>query len=140
MTTALDALKDFYNSTLARDGQPQECVMRITLHDYSTGKELVIDGAILSATDTIERIFWEAKEYLESKPTETPAAQAAETPTVVFFKEIEHGKKKYYVEEHQDGTILIQTPAKDIVEHTGKIGQAILEKYQTYKKSTQTDL
>lgn len=140
MMSPLDQLKDFYNSTLARDGQPNECVMKITLHDYSTGKELVIDGAILSATDTFERIFWEAKEYLESKPSETPVVQARDTH-IAFLKEITHGKKTYYVEEHKDGTILIQTPAKTIVDLQGKIGMAILEKYQAEKnKSTQAEL
>ena len=134
MNSAVDTLKDFYNSTFARDGVTQECVMKLTLMDYGTGKELVLDGAILSATDTIEEILWAAKEYLESKPSEVPAIQARETP-IVFIKDIEHGKKTYYVEEHKDGTIIIQTPSKTIVDQAGKIGQSILEKYKKLKES-----
>lgn len=134
MNSPVDTLKDFYNSTFARDGVSQECVMKITLKDYGTGKELVLDGAILSATDTIEKILWEAKTYLESQPSEVPVTQARETH-IAFIKDIEHGKKMYYVEEHKDGKIVIQTPAKTIVDQSGKIGQAILEKYKKLREN-----
>lgn len=132
---AVDTIKDFYNSTLLRDNQVQECVMKITLFDYSTGKELVIDGALIKASDTLAQILWEAKEYLENLPSVTPTTQARDTP-IAFIKEITHAKKTYYVEEHKDGTIIIQTPAKTIVDQSGKIGQAVLEKYKSERPTT----
>jgi len=133
MNNPVDILKDFYNATFARDGVKQECVMKLTLLDYGTGKELVLDGAIMSATDTIEEVLWAAKIYLESKPSEVPVMQARETH-IAFIKEIEYGKKTYYVEEHKDGTIIIQTPQKTIVDQSKKIGQSILEKYKKLKE------
>lgn len=142
--SAAAAIRDFYNATLARDGQLQDCVMRISLTDLSTGKELTIDGAVINAHDTFEKVLWEAKEYIEmqeaGKPSETPVTQARETH-VAYLKEITHAKKTYYVEEHKDGTIVIQTPNRTTVDLAGKIGQAILEKYKAEKdKSTQTEL
>lgn len=137
--SAANAIRDFYNATLARDGRLQDCVMRISLTDLSTGKELVIDGAVINAHDTLEKVLWEAKEYIEMQeaqlPTETPVIQARETH-IAHIAEIIHGQKPYYVEEHKDGTIVIQTPAKNTVDIKGKIGQAILKKYQASKAKT----
>jgi hypothetical protein len=135
-----EILKEFWNNTFARDGQVNDCVLKLDIYDYSTGRSISMDGVIANGTDTLETVFFELKEHLENIPVQEPPPKLAETPvnrpqsSVIHFANIAHGKKTYLVEEHKDGRIIIQTPARTIVDTEGKIGQAILEKYAESKK------
>lgn len=128
-----ETIKDFWNHTFADEVTPDR-VMRLSLFDYGTGREISIDGAIINGRDTFYQAILEVVKYLEANPPEiqVPVTQARETH-IAHFTDIVHNKKTYYVEEHKDGTIVIQTPERTVLDSNSKTAQAITEKYKLSK-------
>jgi len=126
-------IKEFWNHTFA-DETNADRVVRLSVYDYGTGREITIDGAIVNGRDTVHEAFLAVVKYLEANPPEieVPVTQARETH-IAHFTEIIHHKKTYYVEEHKDGTIVIQTPERTILDASSKTAQAITDKYKLSK-------
>lgn len=127
-----DTIKEFWNHTFADEATPDR-VVRLHLFDYGTGREINIDGAIINGRDTIYEAFLAMVKYLEANPQEIEkSAWKAETH-IAHIAEIIHNKKTYYLEEHKDGSIVIQTPERTVLDASSKTAQAITEKYKLSK-------
>jgi hypothetical protein len=161
MNITSEQIRDFWNTHFVDENEnPKEVHFNVSIEIVgdstqsmvrTIGGRIVLPGIHLLGLheseeafyNTMRLMFESVHEYLKKNgplqiadhhvPAPGAIAPKAEPSEIISFDELEHNRKKYFVEQHKDGSIVIQDDRSKLILPDDKLYSTLLKKIEKLK-------